>query len=32
MGVGEKYVIGGLQEKYLTFRYAIVNPVKTAFM
>ena len=30
-GLGKKYSIGGPQEKYLTFRDAIVNSVKTPF-
>jgi lipopolysaccharide transport system ATP-binding protein len=28
---GKKYIIGGPQEKYLTFRDAIVNSVKAPF-
>jgi hypothetical protein len=30
-GLGKKYSIGGPQEKYLTFRDAIVNSVKAPF-
>jgi lipopolysaccharide transport system ATP-binding protein len=30
-GLGKKYVLGGPQEKYLTFRDAIVNSFKTPF-
>ncbi len=30
-GLGKKYTIGGPQEKYLTFRDAIVNSVKAPF-
>jgi hypothetical protein len=29
--LGKKYTIGGPQEKYLTFRDAIVNSVKAPF-
>ena len=29
--LGKKYIIGGPQEKYLTFRDAIVNSVKAPF-
>ena len=30
-GLGKKYQLGGPQEKYLTFRDAIVNSVKAPF-
>jgi len=30
-GLGKKYQLGGLQEKYLTLRDAIVNAVKAPF-
>jgi hypothetical protein len=30
-GLSKKYTLGGSQEKYLTFRHAIVNSVKAPF-
>jgi len=30
-GLGKKYTLGGPQEKYLTFRDAIINSVKAPF-